>query len=83
MCGIVLMWRSTGGIVIALLQELYKIINDYKFDVVLVSLKRETFAAIQVERDRYFQREKVWDRVLSPKLQKEAEKLYSLIFEII
>lgn len=43
-------FRSIGGIVVELLPELYRAASKYGFDIALVTIKRPTFAAIELTR---------------------------------
>ena len=61
--------------VVALLSELYHATKQYGFDIALVTIKSDIFAAIQVQRKRFAARHNIWDQFLSQHLKDEAERL--------
>lgn len=66
---------STGGMVVALFSVLDQAATEFGFDVALVTIKSDLFAAIQVERKRYAEKFGTWDKVLSNELKVEAQRL--------
>eukprot|EP01122_Echinamoeba_exundans_P002064 TRINITY_DN1202_c0_g1_i21.p1 TRINITY_DN1202_c0_g1~~TRINITY_DN1202_c0_g1_i21.p1 ORF type:complete len:610 (-),score=26.85 TRINITY_DN1202_c0_g1_i21:942-2711(-) len=74
-------FHSAGGIVVALIPELYAAANRLEFDIALVTIRRSTFAAIQLERNRFAQEQRIWEEALGESLRSEAHRLASLARE--
>lgn len=66
--------RSAGGMVVALLRELFQVTQRFPCDIALVTIKKSMFAAIQVQRSRIALEHDLWSE-LSPRLKVEAERL--------
>lgn len=65
-----------GGVVLRLLPALYAFAKRERWmDLALVTLKRPTFAAIQLARRRHFEREAGFERALTPALRSAARRL--------
>eukprot|EP01122_Echinamoeba_exundans_P002066 TRINITY_DN1202_c0_g1_i6.p1 TRINITY_DN1202_c0_g1~~TRINITY_DN1202_c0_g1_i6.p1 ORF type:complete len:448 (-),score=27.53 TRINITY_DN1202_c0_g1_i6:643-1986(-) len=50
-------------------------------DIALVTIRRSTFAAIQLERNRFAQEQRIWEEALGESLRSEAHRLASLARE--
>lgn len=72
---VMLILSSAGGMVVALLRELFKITERIPCDIALVTIKKSMFAAIQVQRSRIALEHDLWSE-LSHRLKIEAERLY-------